>query len=455
MGRRDAPVTAWARRAGAWRLGLAALGLTGLWAAAEAGQTADPISFHPVAMPPPVPSRSNVEIGRDILDLAFRLESGREVVFLSRFDEKVRVGVLGRGPETLERDLAELLHRLRVEAGVDIGLAGTMHANLIVAFIDPAAVRAAVPYAACFVVPGVSSWEEFLNERGSPEQDWARLDVRTSAAVFIPGDVAPQEVRDCLHEEIAQALGPLNDLYRLPDSVFNDDNVRAVLTDFDMLALRVLYSPELSSGMTRAEVVMRLPALLARLNPDGENWHQDAPELPQSWTDAMSAALSRGAPREARRSAAEAAVVLAGAGTAKGLALMALGRAEVTRDPHSAETSFAEALEYFDSQPATAIQAACVRLQLAALALSRANPETAARLAREAQPVARAHGDASLLSILLFVEAEALDMAGETEAASAVRLDGLGWARYGFGEAGSRRRLQEVQALSRAAAEAG
>jgi len=34
---------------------------------------------------------------------------------------------------------------------------------------------------------------------------------------------SPQEVRDCLHEELAQALGPLNDLYRLPDSVFNDD----------------------------------------------------------------------------------------------------------------------------------------------------------------------------------------------------------------------------------------
>ena len=53
---------------------------------------------------------------------------------------------------------------------------------------------------------------------------------RQRVAVFLPADAAPQELRDCLHEEIAQALGPLNDLYRLPDSIFNDDNVHTVLT---------------------------------------------------------------------------------------------------------------------------------------------------------------------------------------------------------------------------------
>ena len=41
------------------------------------------------------------------------------------------------------------------------------------------------------------------------------ITVRERAAVFIPADTSPQEVRDCLHEELAQALGPLNDLYRL------------------------------------------------------------------------------------------------------------------------------------------------------------------------------------------------------------------------------------------------
>jgi hypothetical protein len=87
-----------------------------------------------------------------------------------------------------------------------------------------AACSAVVPQAACFVVPRVSSWAEFRRARNSRDLDWTTLTVRERVAVFIPSDVSPQEVRDCLHEEVAQALGPLNDLYRLPDSVFNDDN---------------------------------------------------------------------------------------------------------------------------------------------------------------------------------------------------------------------------------------
>lgn len=46
--------------------------------------------------------------------------------------------------------------------------------------------------------------------------------------MFIPNDTSAQEIRDCLNEELAQALGPLNDLYRLSDSVFNDDNMHTV-----------------------------------------------------------------------------------------------------------------------------------------------------------------------------------------------------------------------------------
>ena len=88
-------------------------------------------------------------------------------------------------------------------------------------------------------------------------------------AIIIPNDASPQEVRDCLHEELAQALGPLNDLYRLPNSVFNDDNVHTVLTNFDMLILRATYAPELASGMSRDAVAQRLPSIFARINPRG------------------------------------------------------------------------------------------------------------------------------------------------------------------------------------------
>ena len=58
--------------------------------------------------------------------------------------------------------------------------------------------------------------------------------MRKRVAIFIPVDISFQDVRDCLHEELAQALGPLNDLYRVSDSVYNDDNFHIILTSYDM-----------------------------------------------------------------------------------------------------------------------------------------------------------------------------------------------------------------------------
>lgn len=57
----------------------------------------------------------------------------------------------------------------------------------------------------------------------------------------------------CFHEELAQGLGLPNDSNRARPSIFNDDEEFALLTDQDMLMLRMLYSPELHHGMSLAE----------------------------------------------------------------------------------------------------------------------------------------------------------------------------------------------------------
>jgi hypothetical protein len=223
------------------------------------------------AMRAAAPTRSNRSIAEDFLDLSFRLESGRELDVFTRFEGPVTVRVLGAAPPTLAPDLDRLIARLRDEAGIAITRVGaSSDASITVEVLSRSELQRAVPQAACFVVPRVTSWDEFRRNRRSPLLDWTTLRVRERMSVFIPGDVSPQEIRDCLHEELAQALGPLNDLYHLPDSVFNDDNFHTVLTGFDMLILRATYAPELRSGMTRAEVAARLPAILARLNPRGE-----------------------------------------------------------------------------------------------------------------------------------------------------------------------------------------
>jgi len=81
------------------------------------------------------PTRSNVEIAQDFLDLSFRMESGRAVPQLTRFQGPITVRITGATNDTMVRDLEKLLGRLRKEAGINIKM---------VAADQPAASRLAV-----------------------------------------------------------------------------------------------------------------------------------------------------------------------------------------------------------------------------------------------------------------------------------------------------------------------
>jgi hypothetical protein len=57
--------------------------------------------------------------------------------------------------------------------------------------------------------------------------------------------------------------------------------------------------------------------------------------------------------------------------------------------------------------------------------------------------------NAALLSTLMFLRAEALELTGRASEARIVRLDSLNWARYGFGsERHLKTKLREIQALN-------
>ena len=57
--------------------------------------------------------------------------------------------------------------------------------------------------------------------------------------------------------------------------------------------------------------------------------------------------------------------------------------------------------------------------------------------------------NAALLASLLMIKAEALDLTGDPVQAQALRLDSMGWARYGFGpDEEVRTRLTEIAVLS-------
>ena len=188
-----------------------------------------PAGFDPGPGAPPAPrAATNAEIARDFLELSFHLEGGRALPVFTRFEGPVSVALTGAVPPGAGEELAGLLARLRGEAGIEIWQEQRGPAAITVEFLPRGEMQALVPNAACFVVPGVSSWHDYRAARGSAATDWAALGQRSRVSVFVPSDVAQQEIRDCLHEEIAQALGPLNDLYRLSNSIFNDDNFNAV-----------------------------------------------------------------------------------------------------------------------------------------------------------------------------------------------------------------------------------
>jgi hypothetical protein len=400
------------------------------------------------------PQRNNGDIARDFLELSFNMESGRPLPTLTRFEGPITVRTSGQVPGSAATDLARLLQRFRNEAGLNVSEVATGPASINIEFVPRAAIKATYANVACFTVPRVASWAEFQAGRNNGTLNWATLTQRDRTSIFIPADSSAQEVRDCLHEETAQAMGPVNDLYRLTDSVFNDDNFNTTLTGFDMTILRAYYAPELRSGMTQSEVAAKLPAILSRINPTGNaaTAHPQS-KTPRFWINTIQVALG-GGNASARVKAARQALATAHAqGWTDGrlaFSYFALGRITLASDPNTAIAAFSEAGRIYRSLPGGEIHAAHVDMQLAAYALSRGEADKAIQLVDRTLPAVAAGENASLMATLMLVKSEALAMKGQRADAAAVRIDSQGWARYGFGsDAQINARAAEISALAR------
>ncbi|MEM8823085.1 MAG: DUF2927 domain-containing protein [Pseudomonadota bacterium] len=406
----------------------------------------------PPTLEPRIPG--NGQLARDFMALTFQLETGRSVPVFTRFEGPVTVAVEGDAPPSLDADLNDLLDRLRREARIDITRAGPGEMGAItITALPRAQLQRLVPGAACFVVPRVAGWQDYLANRFGETTDWTTLETRTRASVFLPSDVSAQEIRDCLHEEVAQALGPLNDLHRLAHSIFNDDNVHVVLTAFDMAILRATYDPALRSGMTQEQVAAILPDVLARTNPAGRQSDPGAvPESSSDWKAAIAKAVSPGGSDRARLGQASRAVTLAkqAGWTDERLAfsLLAQGRAALSEDGDLALASFLDSAALYKELGGDGIHSAQVALQLGAFAVSSGRPDAALAILDRAIPAADGAQNAALLSTLLLLRAEATRMQGATEEADRIRREGLAWGRYAWSDRDLARRAAEVAALS-------
>ena len=81
--------------------------------------------------------------------------------------------------------------------------------------------------------------------------------------------------------------------------------------------------------------------------------------------------------------------------------------------------------------------------------LSEGNWPAAIDKADQALPAATAAQNATLMAGLMMVKSVALDRSGDSTSAARLRLDSLGWARYGMGsDSDVRRRLQLIAEIS-------
>ncbi len=91
--------------------------------------------------------------------------------------------------------------------------------------------------------------------------------VYDRALAVIRSELPPLMRRACLHEEIAQGLGLVNDSPGARPSIFNDTEEFALLTRQDELMLRILYDPRLRPGMTLDAARPIIETIAAELLP--------------------------------------------------------------------------------------------------------------------------------------------------------------------------------------------
>ena len=375
-------------------------------------------------------ARTNAAITDEFISYIFETEGGVRIPRLLRYEGPVRVSLDGKLGH-YRADLQGVLAGMRRQSGIDIALTDGL-AQIRILQVPAAALKQIYPTAACVVVPGVRSFAE-VQRRQFPR--WSQQAALTNAVVLIPDNAAPYIIRACFNEEIAQALGPVNDQYRVSDTVFNDDNVFNTLTDYDHLILRLLYSPELSNGMGQAAVRTALPALLARVNPAGQRGGSPA-RADARWKALIETAMNASNPRPARLSAAEKAIMRARrlGGHRLAHALLIYGRLTLQHQPALAAPAFQEAYQINLSQLGpNHLRTALVAMHLAAVAVKAEDFAAVVTLTTPALATAKRFNDPVLQAGIQSLRALAFAHLGQNSSAEAARVDSLTQARYAFG----------------------
>ncbi len=385
-------------------------------------------------------TRANTDIAHDFVELVFRNEQGRTRPKLSRWEDPVRVRLESPQLSGYAPFVDSFLKRLRTSAKVDIAPTASDDANLHVRMVDPKEMRRALASAFCIVVPTNAEWREFARSHDENRFRWSNKTELSEATVFIPADAVPFEVRLCLMEEITQALGPGNDLFRLADSIFNDDNAHSAPTSFDMLILRTLYDDRMRLGIDEGTAFEVALNVLDDVNPVGRSIESNDMEAGGSaaWRRLMVLSFDRRFSTQERESFARQALARAKAFPVGDHRLpfsrYRLALAVSLDRPNEAEVMLRLAIdEYGQTLGDDDIRVASARLYYAKHLNRRDAHDDALREIEAALPVLAAHESESRIAEALKEKHDALYGLGRDSEAIDAAILSLDWSLYALG----------------------
>lgn len=188
---------------------------------------------------------------------------------LSKWNSPLKVWVQHRvGDQALHQELTELhLAHLADITGLPISLVNSeAQANVKWIFTQE------------------STWIEEVKEfTGVKSTDYLRSAICTAsykmnakseiveAAIIIPVDHARArgKLLACIVEEFTQVLGLPNDSEDAYPSIFNDQTPNDLLSPLDVVLLKLLYEPELKSGMSKKELKPLVRKRLSKYESNG------------------------------------------------------------------------------------------------------------------------------------------------------------------------------------------
>lgn len=194
---------------------------------------------------------------------------------LSRWEQPIRYRVIGEAATGADRgEYRSFATKLAGLTGLEI-VEEDDDPNLTILILGPEErrvfVRQLQENGLAERMPLVVEWADDISYPcvGQVGYDDSDTGLITGAMIVIKGELEGVLRSSCIHEELTQTLGLMNDDPDVRPSIFNDDQEFALLTEHDEILLRILYDRRLRPGMEADEARPLLPEIIEEIRPGG------------------------------------------------------------------------------------------------------------------------------------------------------------------------------------------